>query len=113
MSGVKQWPTTVPAVWPRPTAAPSVFLDFLDSLLQLVLRDRLLGHSGELEDVIDDLVLEERRLDLLAHLGVLLDELEELPLLAGKLAGAVHDRLGHLGVGHLDLVLPTEFCKQN
>ena len=42
-----------------------VLVERLDRLLQLVLADRLLADLGELEDVVDDAVLEQRRADLL------------------------------------------------
>ena len=55
----------------------------LDRLLQLVLADRLLAHLRHPEDVVDNLLLEQRRPDLLEGLALnaedtaLLDELLE------------------------------------
>ena len=75
----------------------------LDGLLKLVLGHFLLGHLGAREDMVDDLVLEDRRAQLLLHLRDFSEpNSKKGAFLARILAGLVQDRLGHLGIRHLD-----------
>mgnify|MGYP000268274814 CR=1 FL=1 len=65
-----------------------------------------------LKHVIDDFVLKDRCLNLLTHLWVLLNEFKELAFLTRVLTRLVHDRLGHLGIGHLNLCFLADFREQ-
>jgi len=80
--------------------------------LQIVLGDFFLRHGRLLEHVVNDLVFKDRRAHLLLHLLILLNELKELALLTRVLTRLIHDRLGHLGVGHFDFGFLTQLCEQ-
>ena len=65
---------------------------------------RLLGHLGELENVIDHLVLEDRRPELGEKLGVVAVIVVDFALLAWELPHALKQGAAHLIVGDGDLV---------
>ena len=67
-----------------------------------LLGDRLVLHLHLREDVVDDLLLEDRRADLGQRLRVLPVELPDLAFLAGELPGPLDQGLGDLVVGDLD-----------
>ena len=58
----------------------------LDGLLEIVFRDLLVRHLGALDDVVDNLVLEDRRAQLLRGGRSVLDVFEERALLTGEVA---------------------------
>ncbi len=64
--------------------------------------DRLLVHLGERQDVVDDLVLEQRPAQRLDRLRVLAKELDHLRLLAGIALRLGAHRPGHLVGTHRD-----------
>ncbi len=115
------WANEIPEEKGPPDQAALCLLDWredlfvvqrLDRLLKIVLRRLLFFHCRQTEDMVHDLVFEQRRLNLLAHLRVLLNELEELPFLTRILTRLVHDRLGHLGVRHFDFGFLTQLGQQ-
>src|SRR3954471_11999139 len=86
------------------------------SALVLVAEEDVLGdgllinlHLGQ--DLVDDLLLEQRSPDFSEGLRVLLVELPNLPLLAGVLADPLDEGLSHLVVGDLDIGLLTDLRK--
>ena len=70
---------------------------------QLLLRHRLVGHVGELEDVVDHLLLEDRRAQRLQRVGILPVIVEDLLLLAAVAPRLVVERALQLLVGDGDL----------
>src|SRR4029079_4459350 len=72
----------------------------------------LLGHLGELDDKVDDLLLEDRCPDLGEHFRVVAVEIVDLPLLPGELPDALEQRPVHLVVGDFDLVARADFGQQ-
>src|SRR6188472_172731 len=69
---------------------------------------RLLGHLGELENVIDHLVLEDRRPELGEKLGVVAVIVVDFALLARELPHALEQRAAHLVVGDGDLIASAD-----
>jgi len=65
---------------------------------------RLLRHLGQLENVVDDLVLEDRRPELGEKLGVVAVIVVDFALLAWELPHALKQGAAHLIVGDGDLV---------
>ena len=82
------------------------------SVLQIILADLFLGHLDLFDDMIDNLVLEDRGAQLLLHARVFLHEFKELPFLPGILTGLLHDRLGHFRIAHLDVGLAAKLGQQ-
>src|SRR4026208_1203839 len=69
---------------------------------------RLLGHLGELENVIDHLVLEDRRPELGEKLGVVAVIVVDFALLAREPPHALEQRAAHLVVGDGDLIASAD-----
>src|SRR6478735_3681181 len=76
-----------------------------------VLGDGLLVDLNLGQDLVDDLLLEQRCPDFSEGLRVLLVELPNLTLLAGILADPLDEGLSHLIVGNLDIGLLTDLRK--
>src|SRR5512143_2938538 len=73
--------------------------------VKLLHAHRLLGDLGELEDVVDHLVLEDRRAELCEELGVVAVLVVDLALLARKLPDALKQSAADFVVGDRDLVV--------
>ncbi len=71
---------------------------------QLLRRDGLLRHIGELKSEIDDLVLKDRHPQLEHGIRIVLVIVENLTLLSGELLGALHDGAADLLIGHRHLI---------
>ena len=71
----------------------------------------LVGDLGEFGDVVDHLVLVDRRPELGEHARIIAIEIVDLALLARELADALHQRAVHLVVGDLDLLTLSDLRK--
>src|SRR5215216_4957284 len=75
-------------------------LILLHGLRQLLACDLLFAHFRLGENVIDHLLLEHRAAQLDQRIGIFAIVINDLPLLAGELAGPLHQRPLHLLVGY-------------
>lgn len=73
--------------------------------LQFLAAHLLLRDGGLGDDVVDDLLLEDRAAQLEQRIGVLAIVVEHLALLAGELAGAIYQSALQLVVGDGDAFL--------
>src|SRR6185312_16916533 len=80
----------------------------LDVLVKLLARYLLLGHLGELDQEIDDLLLIDRCPQARERLRIVAVVFPDLLFLTGELARTIDDRALHLFVRHLDLVLVAD-----
>src|SRR5215210_5982164 len=76
-------------------------------LIKLFPRDLLLGHFGELDQEVDDLLLVDGCAQACDRLGIIAVVFPDLLLLPGELARTLDDRALHFFIRHLDLVLVT------
>ena len=72
--------------------------------VELFRGHRLVGDFGELDDVVDHLVLEDRRAELGQELRVAAVVIVDLALLPGKLSHTLEQRAAHLVVSDVDLI---------
>src|SRR5215207_1834687 len=71
-------------------------LILLHGLRQLLARDLLFGHFRLGENIVYHLLLEHRATQLDQRIGIFAIVIDDSPLLAGELAGALHQRPLHL-----------------
>ena len=87
-------------------------LDVLVGLQQLGRADLAVLDLGEREDMVDDLLLVDRRAQLGERLLIVAVEVPDLLFLAREGARAGDQRLGHLLVGDLDVRLGADLGQQ-
>src|ERR1700704_3071498 len=80
-------------------------------LVEFLARDRLVGHLGELDDIVHHLLLEDRRPQGRDRVRIFAVVVPNLLLAPGILARLLDDRPCDLVVGNLDIVLVADFRK--
>ena len=99
------------SIFPHALALLRVFQS-LDLFFELGFGDFFFRHFCQFNNVVHNLVFEDRRTQLLAHLRIVLDEFKELAFLTRVLTGLCHYRLRHLCIGDFDLGLLAKLCQQ-
>src|SRR4051794_2581606 len=79
---------------------------------QLLRRDAALGRFRQIEDEINDLILENRYPEIVQGIGIFSVIVEDLPLVAGMTPRFLQQRLIHLLLADLYIVVPADLGKQ-